>query len=84
MTRPLSQPAKSRQPPGAVQYLPQRLLCPDGRLRMVNVAHREQSGGYAPAFDVCGRVPALAPSYQGFRDVAGFCAGNRFYPRKEE
>lgn len=84
MTRPISQPVKPWQPSSAIEYLPVRALCPDGRLRMVRVAHRWEGGVYAYASDVCGRVPARALSYKGLRDVPGFYADSCFYPRKED
>jgi hypothetical protein len=71
-------------PRDTVEYLPVRAKCPDNRLRMVNVAHRWRDGVYVLAPDSCGRIPARAPNYQGFRDVAGFYASDRCYPRLEE
>lgn len=81
----------ARQLSGAVtdprtsyDWLPIRAKCPDGRLRMVNVRHRWEGRAYVLAEDACGRVPARAAHYQGFRDVAGFYAAGLFYPNWEE
>ena len=81
----------TRKPSGAitaprqsVDWLPVRATCPDGRLRMVNVRHRWTGESYQPAEDVCGRLPAVADSYQGFRKVAGFYAGGSFYLQRED
>ena len=64
-------------------WLPIRAKCPDNRLRMVNVRHIWNGQAYVPAEDSCGRLPAIAESYQGFRKVAGFYAGGSFYPNWE-
>ena len=81
----------TRKPSGAItaprksfDWLPVRAKCPDGRLRMINVRHRWTGTGYEPAEDACGRLPASADCYQGFRNVAGFYAGGSFYIAKEE
>jgi hypothetical protein len=84
MARALTVPGANTQPRDALEYLPVRAQCPDNRLRMVNVAHRWTEGAYAPATDACGRTPARAPNYKGFRDVAGFYANGHFYPRQED
>jgi hypothetical protein len=76
--QPITEPRKS------FDWLPIRAKCPDGRLRMVNVRHRWTGESYQPAEDVCGRLPARADAYQGFRNVPGFYAGGSFYLAKEE
>ena len=51
---------------------------------MVAVRHRWTGEAYQPAEDVCGRLPARADSYQGFRNVPGFYASGSFYLATEE
>lgn len=80
----MSQQQPITEPRTSYDWLPVRASCPDGRLRMVNVRHRWNGTGYVPAEDNCGRLPARADSYRGFRNVPGFYAGGSFYPREEE
>lgn len=80
----MSQRQANTQPRTSFDWLPIRAKCPDGRLRMVNVRHRWDGRAYAPAEDSCGRLPAVANSYQGFRKVAGFYAAGSFYVARED
>lgn len=75
----MSQQQPSTLPRNSFDWLPIRAKCPDGRLRMVAVRHKWNGREYAPAEDACGRLPAIADSYQGFRRVPGFYAGGAFY-----
>ena len=49
-----------------------------------HMRHRWTGESYQPAEDVCGRLPARADAYQGFRNVPGFYAGGSFYLATEE
>lgn len=77
-------PGADTAPRDSIEYLAVRAECPDGRLRMINVAHRWRDGAYVFAEDACGRVPAIADSYKGWRKVPGFYAGGYFYLRQED
>ena len=76
--QPITEPRKS------FDWLPVRVQCPDGRLRMVEVRHRWNGREYEPVPDACGRLPARADAYRGFRNVPGFVAGRQFYLQRED